>query len=316
MQTVLTDSPAEAAAFLNQGELVAFPTETVYGLGADCRNDAAVSTIFTAKGRPSDNPLIVHISDPSRASLVAGDISPSAQLLMQRFFPGPLTVVLKKNDTVSPLVSAGLPTIGIRCPAHHRAREFLRLCHHPVAAPSANISGRPSSTDWQTVSHDLAGKIRCILKGEQSSIGVESTIVDCTGSKPVLLRTGAISRLDLENATGCMIADATRMTDEQPKSPGQKYQHYAPQAEVILYEHDTPPAVIPLKAGCISLGDPLPGCSITCRCHSLEEYAHHLFRFFRRCDISGAKAVYCELPPASGIGSALRDRLQRAAGHR
>ncbi len=314
MQTLVTDRPDEAANCLNRGETVAFPTETVYGLGANAFDAVAVAKIFKAKGRPPDNPLIVHVATPDRIGEVAAEIGETAKMLVERFFPGPLTLVLKKRKSVPESVSAGLPTIGVRCPSHPVASEFLRYCKHPVAAPSANVSGRPSPTDWKTVYHDLGGRIDCLLRGEPSTIGLESTIVDCTVNPPRLLRTGAVSIEslrelipDIEIATSCKPGEA-------PKSPGQKYRHYSPEAEIVLVE--TPPQSLPtdLRAAWIGLTAPPAGAAKSLQCHDLDEYARILFGFFRTCDAEGIRTIYCELPPEKGIGRAIRDRLFKAAG--
>lgn len=314
MQTLVTDQPEEAASHLNRGETVAFPTETVYGLGADAFNPDAVAGIFRAKGRPSDNPLIVHVASPERVGNVATEISDDARRLIERFFPGPLTVVLKKRDTVPDPVSAGLPTVGVRCPAHPQAAEFLQHCHHPVAAPSANLSGRPSPTDWQTVEHDLGGRIGCLLRGEPSTIGLESTIVDCSVQPPLLLRSGAISLEALRELVPDIQVATTCLPGEAPKSPGQKYRHYSPEAEIVLVE--APPRSFPPDppAAWIGLSSPPAEAAKSLQCHDLDEYARVLFGFFRKCDAEGIRTIYCELPPESGIGRAIRNRLCKAAG--
>jgi L-threonylcarbamoyladenylate synthase len=315
MQTLLTDLPEEAARCLNRGETVAFPTETVYGLGADAFNHDAVAGIFRAKGRPADNPLIVHIATPDRIDDVAEEISQTASMLIDRFFPGPLTLVLKKRESVPEIVSAGLPTVGVRCPSHPVASAFLALCHHPVAAPSANLSGRPSPTDWRSVYHDLGGKISCLLRGEPSAIGLESTIVDCSATSPRLLRTGAVSieslRLlipEIELATSCK-------PGETPKSPGQKYRHYSPEADIVLVGTTLRCVPNDPPAAWIGLTTPPKGTVKALHCLDMNEYARILFGFFRACDAEGISRIYCEIPPEKGIGRAIRDRLFKAAGN-
>jgi L-threonylcarbamoyladenylate synthase len=314
MQTFVTDSPEEAASYLNRGETVAFPTETVYGLGADVFLPESIAGIFTAKGRPSDNPLIVHVQSPDMICEVAGEINGHAQLLIERFFPGPLTLVLKKHRSVPDIVSAGLPTVGVRCPSHPVASAFLGFCDHPVAAPSANVSGRPSSTDWKTVYHDLGGKIGCLLRGEPSTIGLESTIVDCSVDPPLLLRSGAVSIEslrelipDIKTATACRPGEA-------PKSPGMKYRHYSPEAVIVLVETSPPSLPESQPSAWIGLSAPPEGAMQSLQCQSAEEYARVLFGFFRTCDAHGIRKIYCELPPEDGIGRAIRDRLFKAAG--
>ena len=313
METIVTESPRIAASWLNKGELVAFPTETVYGLGGDMTSDTALRQIFTAKGRPPDNPLILHLDSPGRIQEVALEIPETAERLIHRFFPGPLTLILKKNENVSPLVTAGLSTVGIRCPAHPVAHAFLKQCNHPVAAPSANISGRPSSTDWQAVHEDLKGKIRCVLKGPQSTIGLESTIVDCSVYPPRLLRRGAISLSELKASVPETTASAPAENTRQPKSPGLKYSHYTPAARVILCRPDSQQSKPGRKSAWIGLSEPPADAAKTALCSDADNYAYRLFSFFRECDREHIEVIYCELPPDEGIGHAIRDRLQRAA---
>ena len=181
----LTRSPQEAAEFILKGELVAFPTETVYGLGASLWDESALRKIFDAKGRPSDNPLIVHIAGLDQLDSIAATIPKSASIFIRRFFPGPLTLVLPKHPRVPLLATAGLETVAVRMPRLALAQEFLGLCGVPVAAPSANLSGRPSPTTWEAVKTDLDGRIACILVGDQTEVGLESTVVDCTGEQPI-----------------------------------------------------------------------------------------------------------------------------------
>ena len=314
MQTFVTDSPEEASGYLNRGETVAFPTETVYGLGADLFCPESIAGIFTAKGRPSDNPLIVHVQSPDRISEVAREINDAANLLIKRYFPGPLTLVLKKQRSVPDIVSAGLPTVGVRCPSHPAASAFLGFCDHPVAAPSANLSGRPSSTDWKTVYHDLGGKIGCLLRGAQSTIGLESTIVDCSVDPPLLLRSGAVSIEALKELIPAMKVATACLPGEAPRSPGMKYRHYSPEAAIVLLESS--PISLPAdpSSAWIGLSAPPDGIMHSLRCLSVDEYARVLFGFFRTCDAQAVRTIYCELPPEEGIGRAIRDRLFKAAG--
>jgi len=314
MHTTITSSPEEAAAILNAGGVVAFPTETVYGLGAGICHPEAIQQIFRAKGRPCDNPLIVHIHRVEQLSAVAAEINPDAQRLIERFFPGPLTLVLHKHPSVPDTITAGLQTVGIRCPQHPVAREFLRLAHAPVAAPSANLSGLPSATRWETVYADLAGKIDCLLRGNPSAIGLESTIVDCSSETPLLLRAGAITLEQLRTIVPTISAERSANNHESPKSPGLKYPHYAPKATIVLWQADEKRAVTPSSAY-IGLSAPPANVSLLKICASLEEYGHELFSFFRHCDTEGIATIYCELPSPEGLGRAIRDRLMRAAGH-
>ncbi|MDT9546181.1 MAG: threonylcarbamoyl-AMP synthase [Chlorobium sp.] len=314
MKTLITDSPLEAAALLIAGKTVAFPTETVYGLGAAIDSPAAIAEVFKAKGRPQDNPLIVHISTPEELPRVASKLSPEAELLVSRFFPGPLTLVLPKSNEVPYAVTAGLDSVGVRCPAHPVAHEFLKCCHTPVAAPSANRSGRPSATSWEAVRNDLDGRIAAILKGSNSRIGLESTIVDCTGPNPVMLRAGAITLEELQEVIPAITPAGKTQKNEPLKSPGLKYPHYAPRATVVTHEQGKSPALTPDSAW-IGLGVPPVGITIKKTCISLDEYAQELFSFFRHCDREAVQTIYCELPPEKGLGRAIRDRLNRAAGN-
>jgi len=313
MHTILTESTEEAARILNSGEVVAFPTETVYGLGACICHPEAVRKIFQAKGRPNDNPLIVHIYSVEQLCHVASDMSKEVLMLVERFFPGPLTLVVKKNPAVPDCVTAGLDTVGVRCPANPVAREFLRLACGPVAAPSANVSGLPSSTSWQAVFNDLDGKISCILKGEPSAIGLESTIVDCSGPSPLLLRAGAITFEELQEVVPGITVHTVTDRDLPPRSPGLKYLHYAPKAALVLYRAPEPINAQPNSAW-IGISPPPEGIILAKRCINPEEYGRELFSFFRLCDAEGIRTIYCERPSPEGIGLAILDRLTRAAG--
>ncbi len=314
MQTTLTDSTEEAASILNSGGVVAFPTETVYGLGAGICHPEAIRQLFRAKGRPADNPLIVHISSTGQIEEVAVAVNSDAKLLIERFFPGPLTLVLKKNPSVPYSVTAGLETVGVRCPANPVAREFLGLCGCPVAAPSANRSGLPSATSWEAVYEDLDGKIDCLLRGRPSTIGLESTIVDCSGAKPVLLRAGAITLEQLRAVVPDIMTNALMEPEEQPKCPGLKYPHYAPRASIVLCSEEEKIGITDASSAYIGTAEPPEGVSLCRVCLNLEEYGRELFSFFRLCDTKGITIIYCELPSDQGLGRAIRDRLMRAAG--
>ncbi|MEI8032830.1 MAG: L-threonylcarbamoyladenylate synthase [Chlorobiaceae bacterium] len=313
MQTLLTDSPEEAAAILNSGGIVAFPTETVYGLGAAITRAEAIRQVFQAKGRPADNPLIVHVSRLEQLEEVAREINPAAQKLIARFLPGPLTLVLKKSPLIPDSVTAGLDTVGVRCPANMVARAFLSHCSTPVAAPSANLSGLPSATSWETVLKDLDGKIHCILRGKPSSIGLESTIVDCSVPEPRLLRAGAITLEQLQEVLPEVRAEKEANDGMPPKSPGLKYPHYAPSASIILCTPDEPTTPRP-RSAFIGLTRQAGEWETEKICRNLEEYGRELFSFFRHCDSEGISFIYCELPSREGLGRAIRDRLLRAAG--
>lgn len=312
MRTIITTSATTASEFILRNELVAFPTETVYGLGANAFSREAVEKIFKAKGRPADNPLIVHIGELGQLPSVVSKIPSFAEKLMEKFFPGPLTLVLPKNKRISSAATAGLNTVGVRIPKHSVAQKFLNECGLPVAAPSANISGMPSPTTWQAVKHDLNGRIACILKGNPSRIGVESTVVDCTGSSPVILRAGGVSLEQLRD-----VVPSTRLAKNQShdkvKSPGIKYRHYSPLAYVFIVSgvEETVPMKSSAYIGLQKIGKKKFGLSKVCR--TQEQYARSLFHFFRECDRKGIQTIYCEQVSEDGIGLALMDRIRKAA---
>jgi L-threonylcarbamoyladenylate synthase len=313
METKLTRSPRAAAEFIRRGEVVAFPTETVYGLGADIFNESAIRKIFAAKGRPTDNPLIAHIADHSQLGLLAAYLPPHASELIEAFFPGPLTVVLPKAAAVPLAATAGLETVGVRMPRHPVAREFIRACRSPLAAPSANLSGKPSPTTWQAVRDDLAGRVSCILKGDQTEVGLESTVVDCTEDRPLVLRAGAVT-LEQLRAVIPSVQLAQPRSASAPRSPGLKYRHYSPQASVVIVARadEALPAGL---AAYIGLHEP-PAPTAFARvqiCAGVEDYARAVFRFFRECDEAGVRVIFCEAVAQEGLGLALMDRLRRAA---
>ncbi|MGE0247180.1 MAG: L-threonylcarbamoyladenylate synthase [Pyrinomonadaceae bacterium] len=310
-RTLLTRSAAEAALFIRKGGVVAFPTETVFGLGADAFDENAVARIFEAKNRPPDNPLIIHIGERSQIEMLAEEVPESAAALIDRFFPGPLTVVLKKKDAVPLIVSAGLETVGIRMPGNEITSAFLKECGVPVAAPSANISGRPSPTDWRAVQEDLDGRIDCILQGEATEVGIESTVVDCTKPIPEILRPGAVSIEELRRVVPAIRASDLD-ADEAAASPGLRHKHYSPSAAVVVVRRGH--EIDDLQdSGFIGLWPPISDAAKTLVCSTPKEYASKLFAFFRECDRAGIAKIYCGEVPEEGIGTALMDRLRRAA---
>uniref|UniRef100_Q3AQA5 Threonylcarbamoyl-AMP synthase n=1 Tax=Chlorobium chlorochromatii (strain CaD3) TaxID=340177 RepID=Q3AQA5_CHLCH len=314
MHTLLTDSPAEAAALLNGGKIVAFPTETVYGLGATINHSEALKQIFVAKGRPSDNPLILHIAHPDNIGKVAATVPRYAERFIEKFFPGPLTLVLPKQPQVPELVTAGLQSVGVRCPAHPMAQALLALVNSPVAAPSANRSGKPSATSWETVYDDLNGRIDGLLRSAPCTIGLESTIVDCTANTPLLLRAGAITLEQLQAVVPSLRVNQPTHNNEPPKSPGLKYPHYAPHATIELLAVGAVPLTLPPNSAYIGIAPPPNGATLVMQCASIEAYGNALFQFFRTCDAHAIRTIYCELPTSDGLGRAIGDRLLRAAG--
>lgn len=320
--TALITSPRKAAELIRAGGLVAFPTETVFGLGVDATNDEAVRKLFDAKGRPSSNPLIVHVADASRWSDAAATLTPSAEALLSEFSPGPLTVVLPKRTEVSPLVTAGLDTVALRAPDHPIAAEILRLADRPVAAPSANRSGRPSGTRWRSVLEDLDGRIDAVFRQDGPSLGVESTVVDCTGPVATVLRCGAVTTEQIRR----VLPDAREITDESPfgahesvRSPGTMHPHYQPHARVQLV--DSPDSVEVAEGTRIAYCGLLPvkqrdAFALSAVFDTLDDYAAAFYEFLREADRHDVAMIYVQRAPDSGIGHALRDRQFRAAGER
>lgn len=311
VKTHLTRSANEAAEFIKHGGIVAFPTETVYGLGANLFDQHAIRKIFEAKKRPADNPLIAHIGSFDQLPRLVAYIPANAQKLIGAFFPGPLTIVLKKMAAVPLLATAGLETIGVRMPRHPLARDFLKFSGVAVAAPSANLSGRPSPTTWQAVHEDLDGRIDCILQDDAAQIGLESTVVDCTSAIPILLRKGAVPLERLRKFVAEM-RDVEGVDADDPRSPGLKHKHYSPQAKVLIVASVEELNADPEDAF-IGLRRPAGELKTKLVCRDVDEYAHSLFEFFRDCDRLGVRRVFCQAVDEQGIGAALMDRIRRAA---
>lgn len=326
----------EAGEILRQGGLVAFPTETVYGLGANALDEEAAKKTYAAKGRPSDNPLIVHIARISDLDEVAEAIPVQAIRLAEAFWPGPLTMIFEKSARVPYGTTGGLDTVAVRMPDDEIARELILAGGGYVSAPSANTSGRPSPTTAQHVSEDLSGKIEMILDGGSVEIGVESTIVDMTVTPPMILRPGAVTKEMLEEEIGEVDIDATLLSEtstQAPKAPGMKYRHYAPKAEMILVEGETKEVIKAIKqiaydqvrtgekVGIIatneSAGDYTAGIvkSIGSR-ENERTVARSLYRVLREFDEEDVKYIYSEVFPEVGIGTAVMNRLGKAAGHK
>lgn len=312
MTTVCTTDPEEAAAVLRRGGLVAFPTETVYGLGADAFAPEAVRAVFRAKERPADNPLIVHVASRAAVNALVRAVPPSARALMDHFFPGPLTLVLPRQAIVPDVVTAGLDTVGVRMPRHPVARAFLEAAGTPVAAPSANRSGRPSPTSWPWVHDDLDGRVDCILQGDRSEAGLESTVVDCTEELPVVLRAGAVTLEALRAVVPSV--GGTAPTATHRRSPGTRHRHYAPEAQVLLVD-DPHDAVAGPAHAYVGLEAPAvpAGFGLVLVCDDAAAYGHELFDFFRRADAAGCTRIYGQRAAPEGLGRALNDRLARAA---
>ena len=324
---------AEAAALIRAGELVAFPTETVYGLGADGLNREAVAKIFQAKGRPGDNPLILHISALDQITpLIACELSPVAKKMADAFWPGPLTMIFPKSARVPENVSAGLSTVAIRFPAHPNAQRLIAAAETPIAAPSANRSGKPSPTTANHVFEDMDGRIPLILDGGECLVGVESTVVDMTGSVPHILRPGGITAEQIAQVAGASEVDSAVMRPlaegEKPRSPGMAHRHYAPNGQLTVFTGDSDrviqriqseydcakangsrPLILSMEAHVASYGDR--------RIESLgadeTAMAHRLFALLRDADHMEADVLFAEGVEAKGVGLAVMNRLGRAA---
>ncbi len=315
----------EAAEALKNGGLVAFPTETVYGLGANALDAEAVAKIFIAKGRPQDNPLIVHVSSVDMLRQVVKAVPPAAEKLMKAFWPGPLTIIFEKSALISKTVTAGLSTVAVRMPSHPAALKLIEKSGVPVAAPSANISGSPSTTKAEHVIADLSGKVDYIIDGGACEVGLESTVLDLTCEVPQILRPGGIGLEALEKVLGEVTYEpALKDSRKTPKSPGMKYRHYAPQGELYLVEPGRQTQMNQLlaeykkagkKTGVLSCTGGYEADVILDCGGDAVDYAHNLFDMLRKMDEMGAEVILAELPADSGgIVPALKNRLLKAAG--
>jgi len=322
-----------AAEIIRSGDLVGIPTETVYGLGANGLNPAAVKNIFLAKGRPQDNPLILHIPEASWLERYCENIPEAAWRLAERFWPGPLTMILPRRPVVPDVVTAGLDTVGMRCPAHPICRDIIAAAGVPIAAPCGNTSGRPSPTTARHMLDDMAGKIDAILDGGPCAVGVESTIVDLTCMPPRLLRPGGVSLEELRDELGEVDVDpaVTRLmgAGEKPKAPGMKYRHYAPRAPVTVV------AGAPAEAAGYIARHAAPEDGVICfheytdlftgqseirpvmdlgPAGDKEEQARHIFDALRQFDSTDVPIIWAQCPDTAGIGLAVVNRLSKAAG--
>lgn len=322
-----------AEALLRGGELVGLPTETVYGLGADALNEQAVPKIYAAKGRPQDNPLIVHIYESGQLQDLAARVPDRALRLIERFWPGPLTLILPKHDRVPDCVTAGLPTVAVRCPSHEGARALLRS-GVVIAAPSANLSGRPSPTTAQHVWHDLAGRIPLILDGGPCQVGLESTVVDVSRDRAVLLRPGGVTREMLQEALGEEVALGKGVMEplaetDKPLSPGLKHTHYKPKARVLLFLGEGQALCAGLSAAFDRAAaegqspvllcqeglakDLAPRASLSLGTDE-QQMAARLFAALREADELGHDLVLLQGVSQQGVGLAVMNRALRAAG--
>ena len=319
-----------AAEIIKNGGLVAIPTETVYGLGASALNDEAVARIFTVKGRPQDNPLIIHVHGAEDLKMWCSEVPEAAYQLAEKFWPGPLTMVLKKKDCVPDRVTAGMDTVAVRCPDHPATLRIIELAGVPIAAPSANLSGKPSPTSAEHVRHDMDGRVEAIVDGGECRVGLESTIIDLSAAPPRLLRPGGVSLEQLRDILGEVDVDAAvyrRLeAGEKPKAPGMKYRHYSPRARVVILNGavENVAAYVNAHRGertavlcfdgeerlfdvpvCLSYGDPARP----------ETLAEKLFACLRELDREDIDEIYSRCPPKGGVGLAVYNRLSKAAGN-
>lgn len=326
----------EAGDVIRAGGLVAFPTETVYGLGGDALNPLSSEKIYRAKGRPSDNPLIVHIADIEALDAIVREAPDSAVKLARRFWPGPLTMVFHKSDLVPCETTGGLDTVAVRMPAHRVAQELIRAAGGYVAAPSANRSGRPSPTVVKYVAQDMDGRVEMIIDGGDVEIGLESTIVDLTAGHPTILRPGYITRQMLEQVLAVVEEDSTMMRNDSgqaPKAPGMRYRHYAPKGDLTVVdgEAESVIAYINAQVGLMRADNKITGVIATdasisryCAdvCKSVGERNHEdtiakeLYRTLREFDDENVEVIYAETFDAFGFGQAIMNRLLKAAGHK
>lgn len=331
-----TDVMEQAGKLIAEGELVAFPTETVYGLGGDALDPDASREIYAAKGRPSDNPLIVHIADFDDMKRVAREVPEQAKKLADAFWPGPLTMIVWKSDAVPEATTGGMQTVAVRMPNHPVALELIRRSGCLIAAPSANTSGRPSPTEAQHVAEDLSGKIAMILDGGPVGIGIESTIIDLTEEKPMILRPGYITPEMLSEVLqeevvidpGIIAADDTR----KPKAPGMKYKHYAPKAEMIIVDGAQDAVIHKINELTVAKRAEGKKVAVIATDETKDRYdaqvilsmgkradedaiAQHLYKILRECDELDVGEIYSECFQTPRIGQAIMNRLLKAAGH-
>ncbi|MBO5278304.1 MAG: threonylcarbamoyl-AMP synthase [Lachnospiraceae bacterium] len=326
----------QASQIIREGGLVAFPTETVYGLGADGMNAEAAAKIYAAKGRPSDNPLILHIADKEGLAQITDKVPPKAEALMKAFWPGPLTMIFEKKKEVPYGTTGGLDTVAVRMPSHPVARALIRKSGTPIAAPSANTSGRPSPTKAEHVREDMNGKIDMLIDGGSVGIGLESTIMDMTVEPPMLLRPGYITREMLEQTIGEIRIDPSLMEGVgegvKPKAPGMKYRHYAPKAELTIVEGELERVAEEINrlaqekqeqghsTGIIATEETKAfykeaQVRVIGTRQDEETIARHLFAVLREFDESGTEYIFSEAFSEENLGQAIMNRLVKAAGH-
>lgn len=314
-----------AGEIIRDGGLVAFPTETVYGLGADALNELAVKSVYEAKGRPSDNPMIVHISKMEELDAIVRDVDDLSLMLMKELWPGPITFVLHKRDVVPDATSGSLDTLGVRMPSNDIARALIAAAERPIAAPSANLSGRPSPTTSEDVLEDMDGRIDAVIEGALSDIGIESTVLDCTGDIPTILRPGYITAETIKEITGIEVAydksllcrpkeelnpsdGAAEIEDFKPKSPGMKYKHYSPKAKVQIVMGDIEKCRREaeekgIKTAVLDYGE------------DSKEAARNFFADLRKLDRAEVELIFVRALDEEGLGFSIMNRMLKSAGY-
>lgn len=321
----------EAGKIIRKGGLAAFPTETVYGLGASAFSSDAAKKIYEAKGRPSDNPLIVHVCDKNQICDIAEEIPDGARAVIDKFMPGPITIILKKKQIIPDTVTGGLETVAIRFPKNETAVRLIKAAGVPIAAPSANLSGKPSPTKAKHVIKDMMGRIDAIIDGGNCEVGVESTIVDFSGEKPVILRPGGVTYNDLKEHGIDVEIDKNILqsvsANEAPKCPGMKYKHYAPEAEVTVVEGEESAVREKIKELLDGVHGKTAGVLTMCNADydnavilsagsTNKEYAKNLFSALREFDELGVEIVFAEFCEKDGYALAVKNRLYKAAAQR
>lgn len=321
----------KAGNIIKNGGLAAFPTETVYGLGASALDGGAVKKIYAAKGRPSDNPLIIHVCSKEQIFEYTRDVSDTAKKLIDAFMPGPFTVILKKESVIPDEVTAKMDTVAVRFPENKIACALINAAGVPIAAPSANLSGKPSPTEAKHVIHDMRGRIECIIDGGSCDVGVESTIVDASGEIPVLLRPGGVTYDMLKSVVPETVIDAHVLksvaADEQPKCPGMKYRHYAPDADVTVVEGEKDAVQKKIRellyenrntvTGVLTMYESAYDDAVIISAGKTNrEYAKNLFAALRKFDDLGVKVVFAEFCDRDGYGLAVKNRLYKSAGNK
>lgn len=316
------DSIEKAGEIIREGGLIAFPTETVYGLGANAYDARAVKSVYSAKGRPGDNPMIVHIAHFDQLEDVVSEVPDIGRQLIEVFWPGPLTIIMEKNEDIPGVTTGGLDTVGVRMPSNRTASAFLHSCRVPVAAPSANLSGKPSPTTWEDVLEDMDGRINGVLMGEPCDVGIESTVIDVTGEHPVILRPGFITAEMITRSLGlevtydpALFQDPAEKGDFHPKAPGMKYKHYAPKAQVQIVEGDEEKALAMIASLSSQAQDLGKKTALIDYGRDSRAAAKDFFSRLRELDRENVDIIYVYALPEKELGFSVMNRMLKSAGY-